>query len=139
MMPTRYHPKPSQFLTLFLYMSHIAALCVVWMTSTALSVQWLLSLMVVFSLGAYLAPVMSFLRNPIGHDFSLEKNAIAVFDGDVTKWNGVVSPQTVVTPYFVLLCAKSQESGATHHWLICSDALRESEFRRLRMMLKLSQ
>lgn len=138
-MPTRYHPKSSQFLTLFLYVSHIAAMCVVWMTSLAWSVQWLLSFMVVFSLGACLAPAMSFLRNPIGHEFSLEKNDIAAFEGDVIKWNGVVLPQTVVTPCFVVLCVKSQDSGATHHWLICFDALRESEFRQLRMMLKFSQ
>jgi hypothetical protein len=139
MMPTRYHPNPSQFLRLFFYLSHIVALCVVWMTDTALSVQWLLSFIVVFSLGVYLAPVLNFLRNPIWHDFSLEKNAIVVFDGDEIKWSGVVLPQTVVTPYFVLLCVKSQQQSATRYQLICSDALRESEFRQLRMTLKLSQ
>jgi hypothetical protein len=109
------------------------------MTDTALSVQWLLSFIVVFSLGVYLAPVLNFLRNPIWHDFSLEKNAIVVFDGDEIKWSGVVLPQTVVTPYFVLLCVKSQQQSATRYQLICSDALRESEFRQLRMTLKLSQ
>ena len=138
-MPTRYHPKPSYCLTSGLCVSHIVALCVVWLTDIVSPVEWLLSVMMLFSLGVYLAPAISFFRNPTGRDFSLEKNNIAVFDGDEIKWNGAVLPKTVVTPYFVLLCAKSQKQGATRYRLICSDALCESEFRQLRMMLKFSQ
>jgi len=138
-MPTHYHPRPSYCLTSGLCVSHIVALCVVWLTDIASPVEWLLSAMMLFSLGVYLAPVISFFRNPTGFDFSLEKNNITVSDGDESKWDGVVLPKTVVTPYFVLLCVKSQEEGAIRYQLICFDALCESEFRQLRMMLKLSQ
>lgn len=138
-MPTRYHPKPSYCLTTGLCVSHIGALCVIWLTDIASPVEWLFSVMILFSLGVYLAPVISFFRNPTGGGFSLEKNNIAVFDGDKIKWNGIVLPKTVVTPCFVMLCVKSQQRGATRYQLICSDALCESEFRQLRVMLKFSQ
>ncbi|NNM70732.1 MAG: hypothetical protein HKM00_12360 [Gallionella sp.] len=120
-------------------MSHIVALCVVWLTDISSPVKWLLLVMMLSSLGVYLVPVINSFRNPSGRSFSLEKNNIAVFDGDDVNWNGVVLPKTVVTPYFVLLCVKAQNQGTTRYQLICSDALCESEFRQLRMMLKLSQ
>lgn len=138
-MPTRYHPRPSYCLTAGLCVSHIVALCVVWLTDISSPVKWLLLVMMLSSLGVYLVPVINSFRNPSGRSFSLEKNNIAVFDGDDVNWNGVVLPKTVVTPYFVLLCVKAQNQGTTRYQLICSDALCESEFRQLRMMLKLSQ
>lgn len=135
----RYQPKTSYRLFVSLCVAHIVALSVVWLTDMGWLADSLLALAILFSLGVYLLHPVKSLRNPVVHDFSLAEDNITVYAGDEIEWTGKVLPQTVVTPYFVLLSAKSQQSGAKYHQLICSDALDEDEFRKLRTALKFSQ
>lgn len=120
-------------------MAHIVALSVVWLTNMGWLADLLFTLAILFSLGVYLLHPARSIRNPIVHDFSLTEDNITVYAGDEIEWTGKLLPQTVVTPYLVLLSAKSQQSGAKYHQLICSDALGEDEFRKLRTTLKFAQ
>ena len=135
----RFQPKSSYRVLVTLCLTHIVALSVVWLTDIGWLAGSLFTLAILLSLLIYLRHPIKLLPSRLVRDFSLAEDNITVFAGDEIAWAGKVLPQTVVTPYFVLLCAKSQQSGAKYHQLICSDALSEGEFRKLRTTLKFSQ
>lgn len=117
---------------------HLLALFVVWLTNLPRAAELLLLAAVIISFAYYFTTTLKRLRDSNHPNFSLEKNQISFFDGNEVKWQGVVSPQTVVTPYFVLLSAKSTRPNKRHVELIFCDAMSADEFRQLRMVLKLS-
>lgn len=135
-MSLRCHLKFSYLLAITLAGLHFFALWVVWLTQIYFVVQLLLSFAILCNLSLFLFRYAKRWRESSEQTFSVEKDTVTFFEGEQIKWQGVVSPQTVVTPYFVLLSAKSQH--ARYVELICFDAMNSDEFRQLRTVLRLA-
>lgn len=118
---------------------HIAALVVIWLTDVPLLLRWGLSVVIFISLVAHVRLTAKISRSSICYEILLEKNNVTFIRGDMAVWHGTVLPQTVVMPYFILLCVKPLQSSRTFRLLICADALPEHEFRQLRTQLRFSQ
>lgn len=137
-MSIRCHLKLSHLWVASLLGLHILALFVVWLTKLPQMAAILLSAAIILSFSYHFGTTSKRLRGAKPITFSLEKNQISFFDGNEINWQGVVLPQTLVTPYFVLLRAKSTQRIALHFELIFCDAMSADEFRQLRTILRLA-
>jgi hypothetical protein len=137
-MTIRCHLKSSRCSTRAFYVLHAFVLGVVWLARLPFSVALALSISILVSLYLCLSPRAKLLKRQSWDEFSYAKKQVTFFRGDEIQYDGVVLPQTVVTPYFILLSLKSESSRATYHRLICRDELRADEFRQLCVLLRLS-
>ena len=137
-MTIRYHLKSSRCSTPAVYVLHAFVLGVVWLTRLPFPVALVLSISILVSLYLYLSPWANLLKRKSWNEFYYAKNRVTFFSGDEIQYDGVVLPQTVVTPYFILLSLKQESSRATCHRLICRDELCADEFRQLCVLLRLS-
>lgn len=136
-MPLPYPLKFSYCWAISLCALHLIAFLVICWTHIDVALKLLLSFSVVMSLCVSLAlKILSFRGTQIS--FSLTDAGITFFAGQEIKWQGVVLPQTLVTPYFVLLRAQSHLAKTQYIELIFFDAMHSEDFRQLRTQLKLA-
>jgi hypothetical protein len=124
--------QPSRIAKRVLLTSHLLSLTVIWVTHGRLSVQLLLSLLILFSLFQHRAIL---LCQPCT-TFTLEADqTITLLSPSGDEQSGIVATGTTVTPYFVLLRIKT-EARRPINFPIFYDALPTDAFRQLRIWLK---
>lgn len=131
-----FHLMPSAVLKYYLLVIHIVALCVLFFVDGVLPL--LLIFLVLVSLYSQFFSRIFCSRLDAGKQFSCIKNQITFMLPNGQELVGEILPQTVVTPYFILLCVWTKTSHFVQHKLIVYDALSADEFRQLSVMLRLA-
>lgn len=130
--------KSSQSRKLGLLTLHAVALAVVCWTELPAVYALLISLAIFLSLSFHIfSETVGYKRRP-ANEFVYAKDRITFFAGGEIFYDGKVMPNTVVTPYFILLCLHSETEHSTTRKLICRDALTAEEFRQLSVALRLA-
>ncbi len=137
-MPIRCHIKRSPCLIASLCSLHGVALSVLWLTRMDGWASIFLSVVILLSLAAYLRQIAQSFSDANPIVFSMDENGITFFGIGDAQWRGIVLPQTVVLPVFVLLCLRAQTSRERRFQLIFFDAMHAAEFRQLRTLLKVN-
>lgn len=117
---------------LLLCLLHGIALAV--LCATALTILWFwgLAALLLVSLGIQLARVWHAPQQ----SFAIDAGQVLFLDAAGASWQAELLPQTVVTPYLVLLCVRGDVPAGyrwrpRHYRLLCRDSLPVDEFRRL--------
>lgn len=128
--------KPSPRFAVLLLLLHVFAAVVVSATAMSWSAKLLMFLVVGLSLTYYLLRDVLLLLPGSWHEISIDQKDVSIVAGNGSEFLGQIANQTVVNPYFVVLCVKSQ----THHGLVCRvifpDSISSGAFRELCVHLK---
>lgn len=135
----RFVIKPSRRFSLLLLSSHFLMVLSVWSTSLDAWVRLALSLLILLSLCYHLYRHVLLLGKQSWHAFALDKLRVVVSTQAGGELAGDVSPRTVVTPYWVLLCVKPDGYHLLLSQVIFSDALQPDAFRELCVRLRFVQ
>jgi toxin CptA len=136
-MQRHYRLRPSRFLTLLLVILCVAPLVSSW--SAQLPFPWLPVLAIVVLLwGGYYQLSHAALRK--GHScvaFRLEDDCgIVLVLRNGRHLSGRISPDSLVTPYFIIVNVMGNERGDGRSLLIMPDTMGAESFRRLRVVLR---
>lgn len=131
--PLRFQLRQSRCAVLFTLALHLLALFV--LTQTTLSLLWLLPGALL--LCASLFYTLTRLRHGIDV-LVYTHQSYSCYAHERRVCSGVALPETVVTPYFILLRLAGSAPRRTHTLLICRDALAPDDYRRLAVMLRLA-
>ena len=130
--------KPSLRFALSLLVLHMLAATVVFMTAMPLLVKLVILLLIALSLIYYLA-VRTFvllLLPSSWREISLSPDGLSVIARDGSDFLGKVTSNTVVSPYFVVLCVRLEGHRLLTSRVIFPDALSADAFRELCVRLK---
>lgn len=108
----------------------------VWLVDLVFWLQWVLSLVILFSLSYHLYFFVFLYSSQACHSFSLNQQHIVMNLRGGVVLSGEIMHRTLVTPFCVLLCARMGESGRIVRQLIFHDAMHRESFRDLRVRLK---
>jgi hypothetical protein len=131
------HPvksSPRFFVLLLLFHTMVAA--VVFATVMPLAAKLLMILLVALSLIYYLVRDVLLLLPESWHEILLDQNDISVIVRDGSSFVGQVASQTVVSPYFVVLCVKLGGHHKLVSRVIFPDSMSPGAFRELCIHLK---
>ncbi|HUW00362.1 MAG TPA: protein YgfX [Gallionella sp.] len=128
--------KPSPRFAALLLLFHLVAALVVSATAMSLPAKLLLILVVAISLTYYLLRDVLLLLPGSWHEIFFDQHDVSIVARNGSGFLGQIANQTVVNPYFVVLCVKSQ----TRHKLVCRvifpDSISPGAFRELCVHLK---
>lgn len=131
------HPvKPSLRFAVSLLLLHMIVAAVVYATAMPLPVKLMMFLLISLSLFYYLARDALLLFPDSWHEISLDQNAVSVIARDGSGFLGQVANQTVVSPYFVVLCVRLEGHRLPVSRVIFADAMRTGAFREFCVHLK---
>jgi hypothetical protein len=136
-MPVNISIKPSRSFALLLALASLLTLWSIWSTNLAVLGRLVLTAIV---LAAFLYHFERWVLLHGQHAWlscRLDKNSLVVKTRNGEEWLAEVLPETIVTPYFVLLRAKVEQGGVISQ-AIFWDALRDDVFRELRVRLRFS-
>jgi len=132
----QYPVKPSLRFAVSLLLLHAMVAIVVYATDMALPAKLVMFLLVALSLVYYLLRDALLLFPDSWRDISLDQSDISVSARNGSGFIGQVANNTVVSPYFVVLCVKL----AGHHRLVSRvifpDSMGEGAFRELCVQLR---
>lgn len=132
----QYPVKPSLRFAVLLLLLHMVAANVVYATAMPLPVKLVILLLIALSLFYYLARDILLLFPDSWREISLDQNCVSVNARDGSSTLGQVANQTVVSPYFVVLCVRLEG----HRLLVCRvifpDAMNTGAFREFCVHLK---
>lgn len=131
------HPiKPSQRFAVSLLLLHVVAAIVVCVTAMPLPPKLAMLLLISVSLFYYLARDALLFLPDSWREISLEQNAVSVITRDGSSVVGHVANQTVVSPYFIVLCVRLEGHRMMVSRVIFPDAMGPGAFRELCVHLK---
>jgi hypothetical protein len=132
----QYPVKPSLRFAVSLLLLHMTAATVAYATAMPLPVKLVLLLLISLSLFYYLARDVLLLFPDSWREISLDQNAVSVIARDGSSFLGQVANQTVVSPYFVVLCVRLEGHRLLVSRVIFPDALSTGAFREFCIYLK---
>lgn len=128
--------KPSLRFFLSLLLVHMVAAAVVFMTTMLLLIKLAILFLIALSLIYYLARDVLLLLPGSWRDISLNPDGVAVVTRDGSCFLGKVTSNTVVCPYFIVLCLRWEGHRLLTSRVIFPDALSAGAFRKLCVRLK---
>lgn len=128
--------KPSPRFAVSLLLLHMMAAAVVYVTAIAWTIRLLILLLILLSLLYYLVRDVFLLFPDSWREILLDKNGVSVTARDGSRRLGQVSHESVVSPYFVLLCVKLEGCRLLVYRVVFPDALGAGAFRELCIHLK---
>lgn len=134
-MPRNIPLRPSRNFALFITLTSAIALCVIWATNLEVWLRLVLAALVLASLYYHTVAHVLLRSQSAWHSYYWRKGGLVVVTRAGEGLLAEILPETIVTPYFVLIRARD-ERGALISQLIFWDALGEDEFRALRVRLR---
>jgi hypothetical protein len=128
--------KPSLRFAVLLLLLHMLVATVVYATAITLPVKLVTFLLIAMSMFYYLARDALLLLPGSWREISLDKNSVSVAAKDGSISLGQVANQTVVSPYFVVLCVRLDGHRLLGSRVIFPDAMSTRAFRELCVHLK---
>jgi toxin CptA len=128
--------KPSLRFALSLLGLHMLAATVVFMTAMPLLVKLVIVLLIVLSLIYYLARDALLLQPGSWREISLSPDGVSIIARNGSGFLGQVTHNTVVSPYFVVLCVQLEGHRLLTSRVIFPDALDPGVFREFCVRLK---
>ena len=128
--------KPSLRYAVSLIMLYMLAATVVCMTAMLLSTKLEVLLLISLSLLYYLARDVLLLLPGSWREISLSQDGVSVIARDGSGLLGKVTHNTVVSPYFVVLCVRLEGHRLLTSHVIFPDALDPGAFREFCVRLK---
>jgi hypothetical protein len=138
-MPSRFAIKSSRRFVLLLSFAHLIVLPAIWSTDLLAWGRLGLSLLVLLGLSYRLSRHLSPSSKHSWSNFSLDKQHITVITCDGAELAGEISPQTMVTPYFVLLRVKLEGHRMPAFRVIFPDGLQGDAYREFCVRLRYAQ
>ena len=134
-----HHPlKPSLRFALSLLSLHMIAAAAVYATPMPLPFMLVILLLIAVSLIYYMARDVLLILPGSWREIWLSADGVSVIARDGSGFLGKVSPNTVVSPYFVVLCVQLEGHRLLVSRVIFPDALNPDMFRELCVRLKFS-
>jgi hypothetical protein len=131
------HPlKPSLRFAVSLLLLHMVVATVVYATAMPLPIKLVVLLLIALSLFYYLARDVLLLFPDSWREISLDQNGVSVIARDGSSFLGQVANQTVVSPYFVVLCVRLEGHRLLVSRVIFPDAMSTGAFREFCVHLK---
>ena len=127
---------PSLRFALLLLSLHMIAATVVYMTVMPLSAKLVILLLIALDIIYYLARDVLLLLPGSWREISLSQDGVSVIARDGSGFLGQVTNNTVVSPYFVVLCMRLEGHRLLTSRVIFPDALNSDAFRELCVRLK---
>ena len=128
--------KPSLRFALSLLVLHMLTATVVFMTAMPLLVKLVIFLLIALSLIYYLARDALLLLPGSWREISLSQDGVSVIARDGSGFFGQVTNNTVVSPYFVVLCVRLEGHRLLTSRVVFPDALDPGVFREFCVRLK---
>lgn len=128
--------KSSLRFALSLLVLHMLAATVVFMTAIPLLIKLVILLLIALSLIYYLARDALLLLPGSWREISLSPDGVSGIARDGSGFFGQVTHNTVVSPYFVVLCVRLEGHRLLTSRVIFPDALSAGAFRELCVRLK---
>lgn len=128
--------KPSLRFAVLLLVLHMIAATVVYATAMPLPVKLVILLLISLSLFYYLARDVLLLFPDSWREISLDQNGVSVIARDGSGFLGQVANQTIVSPYFVVLCVRLEGHRLLASRVIFPDAMSAGAFREFCVHLK---
>ena len=128
--------KLSLRFALSLLLLHMIAVAAVYATVMPLLVKLVILLLIALSLIYYLARDVLLLLPGSWREISLSQDGVSVIARDGSGFLGKVTHNTVVSPYFVVLCVRLEGHRLLISRVIFPDALDPGVFRELCVRLK---
>jgi hypothetical protein len=128
--------KPSLHYAGSIIILHILAAIVVYATALPLLIKLGALLLIFLSLLYYVARDVALLLPGSWCEISLNQNGVAIIARDGSRFLGQVTNNTVVSPYFVVLCVRLEGHRLLTARVIFPDALSTGAFREFCVRLK---
>lgn len=128
--------KPSLRFALLLLLLHLLVAAVVYATVLPLAVRLALLSLTALSLWHYLARDALLLSADSWCDIALDQDCASAMLRDGSRLSGQIADETVVSPYFVVLCLRLEGSRRPVARVIFPDAMKAGAFRELCIHLK---
>ncbi len=132
----QYPVKPSLRFAVSLLLLHMIAVIVVYATAVPLPVKLVLLLLIFLNLFYYLARDVLLLLPDSWREISLDQHGVSIITRDGSSVLGQVANQTVISPYFVVLCLRLEGHRLLVSRVIFPDALSTGAFREFCVYLK---
>lgn len=131
------HPlKPSLRFAVSLLLLHMIVAAVTYATAMPLPVKLVVLLLISLSLFYYLVRDVLLLLPDSWREISLDQNGVSVIARDGSSFLGQVANQTVVSPYFVVLCMRLEGHRLLVSRVIFPDGMGTGAFREFCVHLK---
>jgi hypothetical protein len=134
----QYPVKSSLRFAVSLLLLHTTVAVVVYATDFALPARLAMILLVALSLVYYLIRDALLLLPYSWREISLDQGDISVTTRNGSRFTGQMANQTVVSPYFVVLCVKLEGHCLPVSQVIFPDSMGEEVFRELCVHLRFS-
>ena len=130
--------KPSRTLGLILFLVYLLAISSVWLTNLERMAQLSLTALISLSLLHHLYRHVLLRSNHSWCDFLLDRKYLLIHTHGGIERSGLVSPNTLVTSFCVVLCVRLEGDKLHVYQVILPDAMPGDKFRELCVRLKYS-
>jgi hypothetical protein len=130
--------KPSLRFAVMLFLLHIMAASVVSATAIPLAAKLVLFLLLALGFMHYLLRDILLLLGNSWREISLDRGYVSVVTGDGSGFLGRIENNSVVSPYFVVLCVRAAGHRLRAFRVIFPDAMGNGAFREFCVQLKLA-